>query len=454
MKDKVLLPALILFSLLFLPFIDSYPHLDGNIDFVKSYDFYKGGIDQYSGNWRSVHPPLKFLITNTLYHIFGLNYLVFNLIGYILGLVGISALFLLAKKLFNSQIAAVAALLLASSPLFLSQAIFSLLDYLLTIFIIISLYFYSRKNFGKYAVFAVSALMIKESGILLPIIIIFIEIISFLQTKKISFHKIICLILPLASFYGWSYFLAVNHIKMWGDWIFGETADKGAMYTIVYNLITLKFLNQYTFSHWRQLLFLNFNWILLPVGLLGMVINFKKILIDSHDWQKIKTIIAIFLLIFANIFTVLAFPTYTIPRYGLPVIVLGYLFVAPGIEFLTIKFKERQKIIYLFFSLIIFLSLFLSIDPLATKIWGKTKVLGQDVYALNRTWAGNDGIAYNMQYLMILKKRTNLIIGAEKEKRPVLSDDCFWVFPDPNNDLKTLDFLNSQISRSNLCFSP
>lgn len=449
--DRGLMVALIIFSLLFLPFIDSFPHLDGNIDFVKSHDFFLS-FDQYLQNWRSVHPPFKYLLTDVIYTLFGFNYYFFNLLGYLLGILGILAFFHLIKQLFNRQVAQIGALLLASSPLFLANGIFALIDYLLAILIIISLYFYYQRQYLFYVLFASLTLLTKESGVLLPMIILLVEFIFLFKQEKINLQQNFILTFPLMVFIVWIGILRLNHKGLWGDWIFAETASKGGLYTIIYNLLTFKFLNQYTFSHWRQLLFLNFNWVLLPMGVVGLLANFKKIvIIDEHDLQKIKTIMTIFLLIVANIFTVLAFPTYTIPRYALPVTTLSYLFVALGISWLTTNFEHLKTVFYLGFSAVVLLSLFFSVDPLATKIWGKTNVLGQEVYALNKTLAGNDGITYNWQYLMVLKKRTRQIMEADKRRGAVLSDDCFWVFPDPNNDLKTLEFLKLSIPKESRC---
>ena len=61
--NKTLTVSLIIFSLLTIPFINSIPYLDGNIDFVKSHDFFVGGFGQLLNNWLSVHPPVKEIIT-------------------------------------------------------------------------------------------------------------------------------------------------------------------------------------------------------------------------------------------------------------------------------------------------------------------------------------------------------------------------------------------------------
>ena len=43
-KDKFLLVCLTSYLILTLPFVNLIPYLDGNIDFVKTYDFFSGGF--------------------------------------------------------------------------------------------------------------------------------------------------------------------------------------------------------------------------------------------------------------------------------------------------------------------------------------------------------------------------------------------------------------------------
>lgn len=78
-------------------------------------------------------------------------------------------------------------------------------------------------------------------------------------------------------------------------------------------------------------------------------------------------------------------------------------------------------------------SLFFSIDPVSRKIWGSIHVLGESFYALNEDKAGNDGLTYNFQFLLIAKNRTNLFFTHNRS-----SESCNWVLADPNNDTKTL----------------
>lgn len=103
--------------------------------------------------------------------------------------------------------------------------------------------------------------------------------------------------------------------------------------------------------------------------------------------------------------------------------------------------------------LIIGISLFSSVDPISLAIWGKEKVLGQEIYAVRKKLAGNDGITYNMQYALIAKKRTRQILAAKSTGGTVFSEDCFWIYPDPRNDRKTNEILKLSINFSKPCLT-
>lgn len=50
--------------------------------------------------------------------------------------------------------------------------------------------------------------------------------------------------------------------------------------------------------------------------------------------------------------------------------------------------------------------------------------------------AGNDGITYNIQYLLIAKERSKMIKNAKGNE--LISGYCRWILPDPNNEVKML----------------
>lgn len=450
-ENLSLIFALILFLLLTLPFITTLPYMDGNIDFVQTLDFYTGGINQYFSNWNTVHPPLKLFLISPFYLLFGVSAASYSVIGIIIGILGVISIYYLTKNLFGRNSANLAAIFFSLSPLFIANSIFSMRDSLLTVFMLISLLFYNKQKFQFYAVLCSLAILTKETGLLLPLIVIFIEVASKIKNRKINLKKdipnFILISLPLLIYYIWRLFLSSHGKNSWNEWIFTENESKSAIFTIINNLISLDFINPYAIQHWEQFVFLNFNWVYILVIIFGVgiyLVKRKKSYFYKNS-QNIKTLSIILLFIISYLLSVLSLQTYTIPRYALPLIPFLVIGLAKSVTIL--KNIYLRYVLTSFVFILISISLFLSIDPVATHIWGKTNIFGNKIYALNDHLAGNDGITYNMQYLLIAKERSE-IINKTNNNGQISSEYCRWVFPDPNNESKMIDVLNIKIELS------
>lgn len=446
-ENKVLFFAIFLFLILTTPFVNTIPFLDGNIDFIKTTDFYGGGLEQYFANWNTVHPPFKLFLIYPFYFLFGISVISYSTIGIIIGILGIITFFLLTSALFEKKVSSLATLLFSVSPLMVSNSIFMTIDYLLTNLIIISIYFYQKEKYFFYFLFSSFAVLTKETGLIFPAIFLIIEVFYLIKNGRIVGKnlalKFVYLTLPFGVFYVWKTFLDLNNKLSWSEWIFTDTKTHGAFYTIFNNVLTLNFFNPYGISHWKELFFLNFNWIYLLVIVVAFlyVLFFRKKDILTSANKKIVLSISIFSIIY--LFTILTFQTYTIPRYALPIIPFLIIITSRSV----FLFKNSALKISLILTLILFtlFALFFSLDPVATRIWGKTKIFDQEVYALNKSLAGNDGITYNIQYLFIASARSKEILKANKENKNVTSNYCQWIFPDPSNDIKMLKALNLKI---------
>jgi 4-amino-4-deoxy-L-arabinose transferase-like glycosyltransferase len=464
----VLIP-IIVFSILFSQGVGSIPYLDGNIQFLMDFSFHSGGLEALLGNssWGSVHPPFKQFVSSVFFSLFGVNQLVYTSIGWLIGICAIYFFYQLTKSLINKSVAKTSGLFLAASPIFISVGLFSLADYYLTLLIIASFLALSKRKYPFYALAASLAILTKETGFVLAVSVFFSEFIqtafSYWKTKSVDIGLILknlfLIISPLIVGLLWIAFLNSQDAKVWGDWNFSQTADKGTIYTIYHNLISGDFLNKYAYQNWQQLFLLNLNWIywLVIVGgsFLSLPFIIKRIKTGKFIFTaKVGTISTIIVFFIAYNLSVLSFQTYTIPRYSLPLIPIMLLAFSYFLLKIEKFFHIRPIYSVVFFAPILFLQLFLSVDPVSNKIWGKTIVLGQEIYALNRSLAGNDGITYNLQYLLISKNRTRIINSENPEIEFTNIFDCYWLFPDVNNDRKTAKILKLNDSPAvNLCLN-
>lgn len=434
-----LIIALLLFSVLFVPFITILPLRDGNVDFVQSYYFFQGGYEKFFLHFTSAHPPLKVFALSLLYQIFGVHPEIPAFLGYVLGIGGIIGAFFTAKKLSSLKTAQLFAIFLSINPLFLSTGIFSLTDYMLTNLMLISLAIFLEKKLFLYTLSLIAIVLTKETGILFVILLLVLDIINS-KRRVITFLPYV---MTIAAYMYWQYFLHSLGKSAWKDYIFTSTADKGTFYTVFHNVLTLQIINEYAYQQLLQLLFLNSNWIMISISIGLTLLFFSKKenrvkflnLLLTLD-QKSKTILVIILFCFLYCLSVLTLQTYTIPRYTLPIIPFLILWFLVIIQKLKNRILERTLIVIVFS--VSFISLFFSLDPFASTLWGRKDLLGQNIYAMDNTISGNDGVTYNLQFIKGARLRTDTIESYAASHKAVPWELCKYMFPDPNNDRVTM----------------
>lgn len=406
---------LVLFTFLFLPFVDTPACWDEGYERGLTNIFYEHGIKAYSMN-NLAHPAFKPFLVSIFYKIGGFNQLSYNTAGLVVGYVGIIGIYLLSKSLFNKNVAVLASLLLSTFPLFLANSIFNLNDYLITVLIVAALYFYLKNKVFLYILSVSSAVLTKETAAILPVCIFAIECIFNFRSKqffkKNFLMKLVLLLFPLLVLFTWNKFAELNGRTSSWNW----NMPKGSAYmTIINNLITFNIFTKYAKAHISKLLFLNFNWIhwliiSTGIGVLVKDMGFKKIkerILSGR--QKEKTLLVMFLFVAIYIATVLTLQIPPAARYHLPVIP----FLLIGVSFVVNRFMKKIPVYaILVFSLINFVGLFFSIDPISIKLWNHEFMEGQHVYTKS---IGDDQLVYNLQYLFILKQRKNTIISQHRK---------------------------------------
>src|SRR5258708_1320290 len=232
----VLLP-ISLYIILFSPYLFLIPSNDGNLEFILANDWY---INHNRFWLLSLHPPVKYLLFSFFFQTFGYKNISF--IGLFLGVAGIYALYLIAKYFFGEKTALFSSLLLAISGLYISVGIFSIHDFLITVFILLAYACYLYRLSVGYVIFASLAVLTKETAIFFPISIIIYEIFFKKKPTLTAF-------LPLVAFVWYLEYLHFSKNHLWNEWNFSNTAKQGSAYTMINNLVTFQFLNKYAYEN-------------------------------------------------------------------------------------------------------------------------------------------------------------------------------------------------------------
>jgi hypothetical protein len=384
--------AVIFFLILSLPYQGLIPTLDGRHDILHALGL---SLDA------SYYPPLKTLLLQGFVILFGPYS--YTWMGLILGVVGIVGIYLLTKLLIKDEKSAiVSSLLLAVSGLYLSNSLFSTYDFIVTIFVLYSFIFYFQKKLTWYIIVASLGVYVKETFLVLPFSILLVSILQ----RKLRWQYFF----PFIAFFFWVGALHFFDLSLWNDANFSEFREYGSIGTILMNIITFKIFNQYSFASWLQMFILNFNWFF-------WLIAFIQLIFIKWNRKDLWFYSPIIVFVFLYVFLVVSFPTWSIPRYVLPVLPFLYIFIAAHL------WKKRLVLGLTFFISII--SLFHSVDPVSHYFYKEQEILGQKFYQVPNS--GYDGITYNMQYFLYTKR-----VNEEYYKEEV--KDCFIIFRGMKDD--------------------
>jgi 4-amino-4-deoxy-L-arabinose transferase-like glycosyltransferase len=375
----ILALPIILYTLFLLPYLTLIPYSDGSTEFRVAYNFYNG---HYLTNWIPYHPPLKPFIASIFFSLFGPGQ--YTIIGLLLGILGIASMYYLALKLYDKKTALLSSFFLALSGLYVSTSLFSLNDFIMTVFILLAFALYVRQKYLWYAIAVTLAVCAKETAILFPVAVASVEI----YHKKFRKEQL----LPVIALIVWIIFLYSSGHTLWNSWNFSDKQSMGIQATIFHNIVSLSFINRFAFANWLHLFFFNYNWVYWILA----IIAFRKI-------KKTDNIFIMVIFIFLYSLLVLTIQTYAITRYILPLLPFVYILAA--------QYLVRSRFAVFLITIILFLSissLFTSDDPVSNRIWQKTTLLDHNFYY--SALAGNDGITYNMEYFNLVHDRDKILL--------------------------------------------
>ncbi len=445
--------VVILYLVIVLPVVGKLPMLDGNTEFYETYHIFTKGVAGYVQIWSSVHPPLKGLMMALGFMLGGVSTTSYTLAGVLYGVVGIVSYMYMVKRLSNVVISSTAGILLVLTGGYCALTPNGLRDVLVIMYISGALWSYVNKRWICMGMCLLAAWFTKETLLLLPGAIIAVECLVWLiQRKKLAHIPLWPLIVSIGviALYGlWLWYLHQIGGVGWNatDAIFSPYASKGPLYIMVRNVLTFGFLNMYAYENWVHMLVFNFHWVYVSVCVLGVMFVVRRMqlrergeLFDlSNQIHKTYAVIVLFVLFYMVV--VLGFQTFAIYRYVMPIVPFLYMATAAALWCMYTRIWLIGVSLHVLVYVVALVGLYASVDPVTVYIWKKYTVLDQPLYNAASMHGGNDSIAYNAQYLQIMSKRDSLIRTAQETGGPVVSGDCYYVFPDPRNEQKVFEIL-------------
>lgn len=150
------------------------------------------------------HPMLFSFINGLSYTIFGDSLLTGHITALFMSVLFILALYYIFKKYFNAPVALGITATVLLQPLFFAQSVLVLPEVALALFIWLSIYFFSDKRMGYYCLYSGMAMLIKETAIIIPFVVIIADLLIHLagrqNLRRNMLKKYIVALFPLLVF--------------------------------------------------------------------------------------------------------------------------------------------------------------------------------------------------------------------------------------------------------------
>jgi hypothetical protein len=262
----------------------------------------------------NVHPPGVEAYLVAWYKLFGFSISVTRVAMLAVASLGLVVTFLLAIELSQGTYGAPAflpPLFLLASPLFYTQSMMAQLDMPAMAFTLLALLLFLKQKYGPAAFASVILVLLKETGILAPLLFLLI-----LAWRK-DFKRAAYFVAPAVALGAW--LTALHHVT--GYWL----GNPGfAHYNIAYSLNPVRM----TMSFVRRLYYLffaEFRWI----GTLVLILTARQaVLFRTQRWRIALALAG------ANVVLVSVFGGAELERYLLPVLPIFYIAVSVGLTYL------------------------------------------------------------------------------------------------------------------------
>jgi hypothetical protein len=278
----------------------------------------------------------------------------------------------------------------------------------------ISLYFVSREGLIAIVLIVALALVLRPGGIgarplalglllgLLPLIkeTGFVFVVPFAidaaltgdPDRRARVRRLAYVLgIPLAATIFWRLVLAVNGAASWHTWIVSDHADDGPYVVAIRGMLGLE-RGIYLRQNLANAFIVNYLWLptILAIATLVMIVRRPA----AAPLRRPAAIIAGLAAIYT--WTTLTFPTFTEPRYAVPLTMLTILLVLIGLR----QWPRRAQPVIIGALLFVFVAgAWSPTDPISRKLWGTTTVGGEQIYDTPERERGPDRMDINFALL-------------------------------------------------------
>ncbi len=400
--------------------------MDGMVYYRQATQFFAyGPLAAFQKN-NFIHPPLFYIVQGIFFIFFGISPQTYTLLGYVLFVITSLGMYVSLKQLFNRRVALVATSLLFMNPHTIVGTFYPNPDIILMYVFIFTLFAHTYEKKLILMFSYVLLFLAKDTGLVMCAGIVFVRSIHGIYHHKSIKMKIwsvvqeTLLCLPVILTYGlWSSYTNVIGANWREIFLHEETTETSYIVFAIKKLVTFGFINPRLIQSIFNIFALNFQWIYTALLLLLWHLFFKKKIATTNPQRSF-----ILALVFTSILylcVVLSFPTWTIPRYGIHMLVPLFFFLSVYIN--QIKWKLLYVGIVVGLLCTTLISNTASVDPVSMRI-GSIPSASEWIYDSGFNTNGPDGLLYNFQYMKKVALQNELIQHAYEEQADYVVTDC------------------------------
>lgn len=427
-RDLIILVPILWLLFTTLPYWNQAPANDPMVIYRESTRLYTAGLKNFMGMGYAVHPPLINLLISCFFFLFGKAPISYTLSGIFVYLCLLFASYFYLKKRVSWVSACAFILIFFTHPWILVNSVILSNDFLLTLLAFLLLIGILEDSLPIKTVSMGLLGIAKETGLLFILAGSAILLLDILRTwvleRKFPVRKVmraLLALLPGAIAWGiWQYLLRQYQQTEWRDFLFNPGGQSS--FEIIYrNIIEGKLFNKHLFGNLLNLGVYYSQWLYTFIFALTVSCVASLTLLEKKRVFSPTTYLSAFFAL-TYLLLALSFPTWTVLRYGIPVLFFFLVILATSFQSLSIS---AVTVITALFVLINGVTLYYSVDPYMKKKFGDNiQIYGVDTYAVPFELNGPDRYNYNLAILRATKKQNQLLAFAYKNDIDVMVTNC------------------------------
>jgi hypothetical protein len=406
-------------------YVGEAPDLDPLIGYRGSVILYENGFGGLVNGilGEGIHPPLMDLLNFISFMLFGTEPRSIQLMGIVLFVLFVAGVErLLQRYIPDGKTRVVAAFAVTICPALGIAFYFVLREGMIMVILVAALAVALAGRAGNprpVALGLVLALLplTKETGLVFVVPFVIDAFLTGDRDLKARITRAAYVLgIPIAAALAWRIVVLLGDGKAWSTWVFSERSEDGP-YTIVLRAMFGFEDGIYLRQNLANAFIVNYLWLPAILALITLVLIARRPAAAAlrRPAALIVGLVAIY------VWTVLTFPTFTEPRYAVPVIGLTILLVLIGLG----QWPRRAQPVILGALLFTFVAgAWSPTDPITRKIWGTTSVGGELIYNTSEFWRGPDRMDVNFQLLNASRRMNERLRRVYASGATIVVGDC------------------------------